>query len=54
METVKITIARREETGKGAARRLRRAGSLPGVVYGKGLETQAITLPLGALRTDGA
>ncbi len=50
METVTINVTRRDETGKGAARRLRRAGSLPAVVYGKGLETHAITIPLATVR----
>jgi large subunit ribosomal protein L25 len=34
METVEITIERRADTGKGAARKLRRAGKIPGVLYG--------------------
>jgi large subunit ribosomal protein L25 len=34
METVEITIHRRSETGKGAARRMRRSGHVPAVLYG--------------------
>lgn len=34
METIEIVVARRTGTGKGAARRLRSAGRVPGVVYG--------------------
>ncbi len=34
METVEIVVARRVGSGKGEARRLRRAGGVPGVVYG--------------------
>jgi len=34
----------RSESGKGAARQLRRAGLLPAVVYGHGAETRSITL----------
>lgn len=36
METVKLVAARRQESGKGPARRLRRDGKLPAVVYGHG------------------
>jgi large subunit ribosomal protein L25 len=41
--TTRVTLnARsREGTGKGAARSLRRAGFVPGVIYGHGLETRA-------------
>ena len=34
METVEITIHRRSDTGKGAARRMRRSGQVPAVLYG--------------------
>jgi len=34
MDTVEITIHPRSGTGKGAARRLRRAGQVPGILYG--------------------
>jgi len=34
METVEIVISRRSDTGKGAARRLRSRGLVPGVLYG--------------------
>jgi large subunit ribosomal protein L25 len=34
MDTVEITIHPRSETGKGAARRMRRAGQVPGILYG--------------------
>jgi len=34
MDTVEITIHSRSGTGKGAARRLRRAGQVPGILYG--------------------
>lgn len=36
METVKLVVQKRHEAGKGVARRLRRAGQLPAVVYGHG------------------
>jgi large subunit ribosomal protein L25 len=34
MDTVEITIHPRSDTGKSAARRLRRAGQVPGILYG--------------------
>jgi len=34
MDTVEITIHPRSDTGKGAARRMRRSGQVPGIVYG--------------------
>lgn len=43
MDTVKLVVHKREETGKGIARRLRRAGKLPAVVYGRG-ESEAVTV----------
>lgn len=39
----------REGTGKGAARQARRDGYVPGVVYGGGVDPQAIQLPFNAL-----
>jgi large subunit ribosomal protein L25 len=41
--------SRDEEVGSGAARRLRRAGMIPAVVYGGGRESKAITVPRRAL-----
>jgi large subunit ribosomal protein L25 len=41
-ETVAATI--REDTGKGAARRLRAAGRVPAVIYGHGEETRALSV----------
>ncbi len=40
--TLKATL--RTETGKNAARRMRRAGRIPAVVYGRGEETHALSL----------
>lgn len=40
--TVAATI--REDTGKGAARRLRAAGRVPAVIYGHGEETRALSV----------
>jgi large subunit ribosomal protein L25 len=39
----------RDATGKGAARRLRAAGRIPAVVYGRGAESKAISVDPGAL-----
>jgi len=36
METVKLVVHKRSQTGKGVARQLRRAGQLPAVLYGHG------------------
>ena len=43
MDTVKLVAQKRVETGKGQARRLRKAGKLPAVVYGHG-DTEALTV----------
>jgi len=42
---VKIAAEPREEFGKGAARRTRRAGRVPAVLYGHGTDTRHLTLP---------
>ena len=39
-----LTARRRHETGKGAARRLRAAGQVPAILYGKDQETVSLTL----------
>ncbi len=44
MEQVVLDATRRETTGKGAARQMRRAGMIPGVVYGLGKEAVAISV----------
>jgi large subunit ribosomal protein L25 len=53
---VKIAAEARDEFGKGAARRIRRAGRVPAVLYGHGTETRHLTLPghelMRALRTS--
>jgi large subunit ribosomal protein L25 len=48
MEVVKISAQPRHETGKGPARRLRRAGKLPAVLYGHGA-TESLTIAEEAL-----
>jgi large subunit ribosomal protein L25 len=55
---VRIAAEPRTEFGKGAARRTRRAGKVPAVLYGHGTDPRHIALPARdfehALRTDGA
>ena len=45
MSEVRIAAEPRSEFGKGAARRTRRAGKVPAVLYGHGTDPQHITLP---------
>jgi large subunit ribosomal protein L25 len=42
---VKIAAETRSEFGKGAARRIRREGKVPAVLYGHGTDTRHLTLP---------
>jgi large subunit ribosomal protein L25 len=42
---VRLSAERRTEFGKGGARRTRRAGKIPAVLYGHGAEAQHIALP---------
>ena len=55
---IKLAASSRNEFGKGASRRLRRAGQVPAVVYGHGADPVHIALPghetLLALRTANA
>jgi large subunit ribosomal protein L25 len=51
MDTVKLSIQEREQTGDGPARRLRAKGRVPGVLYGKGTESRPISLDLEEFRT---
>jgi large subunit ribosomal protein L25 len=55
---VRIAAEPRTEFGKGGARRTRRAGNIPAVLYGHGTDPRHISLPTRAfehaLRTDGA
>jgi len=39
-----LNVELREETGKGVSRRLRVAGRIPAVVYGKGMESVAVSM----------
>lgn len=46
-KTVSITATKREDLGSANARRIRRAGNVPAVVYGHGQEAVAITITPG-------
>ncbi|WP_203568460.1 50S ribosomal protein L25/general stress protein Ctc [Aestuariimicrobium ganziense] len=58
MAEIKLNAAARSEFGKGAARRLRRSGQVPAVLYGHGAEPVHVALPghdtLLALRAANA
>ncbi|HEX3899240.1 MAG TPA: 50S ribosomal protein L25/general stress protein Ctc [Mycobacteriales bacterium] len=58
MPEVRIAAEPRTEFGKGGARRTRRSGKIPAVLYGHGSDPRHISLPTRdfehALRTDGA
>jgi large subunit ribosomal protein L25 len=45
MAEIKLEAQAREEFGKGAARRTRRAGRIPAVIYGHGTDPVHISLP---------
>lgn len=49
METVKITAKPRTDSGKGTCRRLRAAGEIPAVAYGKNLPSQSLSVSPKAL-----
>ena len=44
METFEVNAEARTDTGKGASRRLRRNGNIPGIVYGAGKDPEMITM----------
>jgi large subunit ribosomal protein L25 len=56
MAEVKLTVTKREGTGKGHARRSRMSGKVPGVVYGLGMDAVPIEVDrrefVTALHTD--
>ena len=49
MQQTQMKIEARTSTGKGISRRLRAAGRIPGIVYGRGVEPVAISLEPKAL-----
>jgi large subunit ribosomal protein L25 len=55
---IRLSVAVRTEFGKGGARRTRRAGKIPAVIYGHGGETRHVALPAhdfaNAIRKNGA
>lgn len=56
MAEVTLKAIKRDDTGKGSARRARAAGRVPGIVYGQGIEPVAIAVDrrefVTALQTD--
>ena len=50
MSDFEVVAERRMETGKGAMRRMRRSGMVPGVLYGAGRDTENISVKVNALR----
>lgn len=44
MAASKLDASLRSESGKGASRKIRMAGNIPGVIYGHGREPQSLTL----------
>jgi large subunit ribosomal protein L25 len=50
MDTVKLSVHEREETGNGPARRLRAKGLVPAVTYGKGKTPTSIAINLVELK----
>src|ERR687884_1831569 len=49
-ERIKLTVRERERRGSADARRLRREGFIPGVLYGSGKQPHAICIPERELR----
>ena len=50
MEAALLNASARTESGKGAARKIRQAGNIPGVIYGHAREPQSLTM--NARETD--
>lgn len=50
MDTIKLSVNEREETGNGPARRLRALGRIPAVTYGKDKGATAISVDLEELK----
>jgi large subunit ribosomal protein L25 len=51
MAIVTLKSTRRDEVGKGVARRLRQAGNVPAIYYGRGEEPVAISVPAKELES---
>jgi len=52
MESFEIHAEPREDVGKGASRRLRKAGKVPGIVYGTGKDVTLIALDQDSFRNQ--
>ena len=50
MDSIKLSVYEREETGNGPARRLRTKGLVPAVSYAKGREATSIALNVEELK----
>jgi len=50
MATANLSVAKREKTGKGISRELRRQGKIPAVVYGAGMEPCPISVDPAELK----
>ena len=50
MQQMELEVALRKEKGKGASRRIRREGRIPGVLYGRGKDTHSLSLKPDDLR----
>lgn len=48
MELIELSVAKRESTGKGAARRLRAENAVPGIVYGAKKEPVKVSIDVAA------
>jgi len=44
MELIELSVAKRESTGKGAARKLRASSAIPGIVYGAKIEPVKVSI----------
>jgi len=44
MDQIELNVTRRESDGKSAARRLRRQGMVPAIIYGKGFDAQPVAV----------
>ncbi len=52
MERIDLKVQVRKSTGKGGARKLRREGFIPGVVYGAGMDSVALAIDGVAFRSS--
>lgn len=46
MEIIELNVSKREKTGKGAGRELRRTGMIPAILYGRNREPEMLTVKL--------